>query len=499
MHNEIDQRENFLSSEKKLQERIKELNCLYALSRLEEKCGLKVDILLKNAVALIPPAWQYPEITCARLIYEDQCYHTENFKETRWMQTVSIKAEGAYRGSIQVFYTEEKEPADEGPFLTEERQLLNTFADFLGRKIDQINARLAVREREKNFRDLLENALMGVIIVQENQIVYINSEQKRISGYAYKLFESFEFSHIHPDDINRVKNAFDNLSSGKSSRIELSFRFTALSNQEIKWIYCRASSFEFHGKQALLINMLDVTREKKIESLLRMQDKMISLGRVAAGIAHEIRNPLSGINIYLTALNKTLSDIPESEKASHIIGQMHSASQKIESVIRRVMDFSRPVEPRYLLVNIADPVEEAVNLLTVTLSKSNITIQNRINKNLPKCNVDPQLIEQVILNLMTNAAEAMRGLESRKIIRIDLFQDEESICIEISDSGPGVPLHLKDKIFDPFYSTKLSGTGIGLSLCYRIISDHGGSLEVADSKLGGAKFTVRLPVERISL
>ena len=222
---------------------------------------------------------------------------------------------------------------------------------------------------------------------------------------------------------------------------------------------------------------------------------MTSLGRVAAGIAHEIRNPLSGINIYLNTLEKIYDRAESLDKVKQILRQIQSASSKIESVIKRVIDFSKPSEPKLILTDINQPIEEAINLSSVTLRKSGIKIEKSLANDLPLCHIDPLLIEEVILNLVTNATEAMKNMDGVKIIKVTSSMEKNSVLMRVSDSGPGVTPNLKGKIFDPFYTTKNGSTGIGLSLCHRIITDHGGSLEVSTSKLGGAEFVIEIPIK----
>jgi signal transduction histidine kinase len=130
------------------------------------------------------------------------------------------------------------------------------------------------------------------------------------------------------------------------------------------------------------------------------------------------------------------------------------------------------------------------------LRKSGIEVKASFPEGLPLCYVDPQLLEQVVLNLITNAVQAMEGVESGKRIEVSTSLDEDAVAIAIADSGPGVPPHLRQKIFDPFYTTKSGSTGIGLSLSHRIIQDHGGTLSVSASRLGGAEFVIRLPIPK---
>jgi signal transduction histidine kinase len=222
---------------------------------------------------------------------------------------------------------------------------------------------------------------------------------------------------------------------------------------------------------------------------------MASLGRVAAGIAHEIRNPLSGINIYLNALEK-LYERGDLEKMNDVLAKIHSASSKIESVIKRVMDFSKPSEPKRTLIDIHKPIEDALGLSSVMLRKTGIKVDTMLMGGLPPCYIDPQLIEQVILNLITNAAQAMKDPVKEKKIEISTSRQDDSIRITVTDSGPGIPPSLRQKVFDPFYTTKSGSTGIGLSLSHRIIQDHKGRLSVSESKEGGAEFTILLPIQK---
>jgi len=239
-----------------------------------------------------------------------------------------------------------------------------------------------------------------------------------------------------------------------------------------------------------------MTKAKELEHLLAIQDKMASLGRVAAGIAHEIRNPLSGINIYLNTLKKLYGKNGNEEKIKQIIGQIQSASHKIESVIRRVMDFAKPGEPRLALIDLNQPIMEAINLCAVTLRKSGISLESTLSEDLPTCKADATLVEEMALNILNNAAEAMKTKESDKKIVVTSRAGRNGIILTFSDSGPGITPEVKDKIFDPYFTTKSDGTGIGLSLSHRIVTDHGGSLTVTDSDLGGAEFRIEIPLNK---
>lgn len=369
----------------------------------------------------------------------------------------------------------------------------------LGHDITEVKlAEQALKKSEQDFRDLIENFPTGIAIVTDENVVYRNTEQQKIFGRLPETYFPSLYDQTHPDDIAGLRQLYQSALAGQvQQQVGLEFRHypsgDITDTRDMRWIHFRVTPIEYQGKKAVLFNMIDVTKTREMERLLNIQDRMASLGRVAAGIAHEIRNPLSGINIYLNAMEKLYirSDL---EKMKDVIVKIQSASSKIESVIKRVMDFSKPSEPKRIHIDIHKPIEEAVGLSSVMLRKAGIKVETILMEGLPSCYADPQLIEQVILNLITNAAEAMKDILKEKKIEISTSRQDDNIRITVSDSGPGIPPSLRQKVFDPFYTTKSGSSGIGLSLSHRIIQDHKGRLCVSESKGGGAEFTILIPI-----
>ncbi|RLB38010.1 MAG: hypothetical protein DRH20_06640 [Deltaproteobacteria bacterium] len=369
---------------------------------------------------------------------------------------------------------------------------------------DRKRAEEALRESEERFREVVENSLIGISIIQDARVVFQNPEQRKIFGPLPRLLVRGELDFIHPDDREKVRGFHNALICRKAPVLETDFRFFPRGDSpgkaDMRWVQCRASFFTYRGREAILVNTVDVTRAKELEHLVTIKDKMMSLGRVAAGIAHEIRNPLTGINTYLYSLgNLCEREEPDPESLAlmkQIIGQIQHASNKIESVIKRVLDFSKPSVPRMRLTDINGAVRDAVNLSAVTLRKGGVRLDTSLSEPLPRCYADPHLIEQVILNLINNAHKAMEQQDGPRSLEIATAVEGESILIDISDSGPGVPEGLRAEIFDPFFTTNSDGSGIGLSLVQRIITDHNGSVSVGESRWGGALFRIELPIER---
>jgi len=245
----------------------------------------------------------------------------------------------------------------------------------------------------------------------------------------------------------------------------------------------------------------DVTEKARVEGAMANAQKLESLGVLAGGIAHDIRNPLSSINISISSIERACGAStgfePEAkEKIDRILEQMKSAAAKMGLVVQRVLDYSKPFPPRKETVDMNRVIEEAVRLSLSTLRKREITLLKDLDPDLALCRADAQMIEQVLVNLITNACQAMEGTKGAKFLEIASAARDGRIVLRVSDSGPGVPPSLREKVFDPFFTTRKDGSGIGLSFSHRIVTDHGGSLRVDTSRWGGAEFHIDLPAER---
>ncbi len=482
-----------------LTERNKELNCLYDISRIIEQSH-SLEETFQQVVDILPSAWQYPEHTCARITLENQVFTTDHFTETSWRQACNVLVNGQHAGVVEIYCREFAVEDNVPPFVKEEADLLEAVAERLGKMIERRRTEAALQKSEQRFRDLVENSITGISIVQNNQIVYQNQAQENFLGPLPRKNVLGDFENIHPDDVETIRQTSRDIQMGRVPKLDLDFRLFPVNGGRdrgaLKRVFCRVMFIDYQGKESIIVYMIDMTKTLELEQLLFKQDKMASLGRVAAGIAHEIRNPLSGINIYLNTLEK-LVDRPDSRpKIDQIISQLQSASRKIESVIKKVMDFAKPGEPKFTLIQINKPVEDALNLTAVSLRKGGIKIEKNFAENIPACYADQHFIEEAVLNLLNNAAEAMREIGADKKLTITTGVKGNYIFIQVSDAGPGVSAELRNKVFEPFFTTKNDGTGIGLSLCHRIASDHKGILSVDKSDMGGAEFRLEIPIRR---
>ncbi len=361
----------------------------------------------------------------------------------------------------------------------------------------------ALRESEARFRSLVKDSFVGFIIVQGGRTVFMNPEAERIFGDIPRTVGRKDLRRVHPDDRRRFVSLWGRGGRPDREKIPIDVRILpaekAAEAESVRWAHCRASSVLWKGRKAVLVNTLDVTRVKDLERINLTQEKMAALGRVSAGIAHEIRNPLSGINLHLSALEEVCAG-PDGlagerrARALAMVDVMRSASDRIEGVIRKVLNYSRPTLPRLASVDLNECVGEALELCGTSLRKKGVAVSKALSEALPRCRADASLIGQVLLNLVMNAAQAVEGIEGKRQVAIATAAEGRFVVARIGDSGPGIPRAGREKIFDPFYTTKADGTGLGLTISRRIVHDHGGSISVGESPLGGAEFRIALPV-----
>lgn len=237
------------------------------------------------------------------------------------------------------------------------------------------------------------------------------------------------------------------------------------------------------GEQRDLINQ---TRARMAQS-----EKLAALGQMATMIAHEVRNPLGVMRSSAQEIRDAALDDVNSRRASSFL---ISEIDRLNRVIESILGFARPLEPRFDTVRVAEIAERAI-LLAAEHPRARHTRVRLERNGDPEVEADADLITQVLLDLIANALEASpRGGE----VRIDVGGNGD-VVVGVNDVGPGVPADLRDKIFQPFYTTNANGTGLGLAVSRQVVTSHGGTLSVADSAAGGARFEIRLPRHRRDL
>ncbi|MFE5322581.1 ATP-binding protein [Paenibacillus sp. NPDC056579] len=234
----------------------------------------------------------------------------------------------------------------------------------------------------------------------------------------------------------------------------------------------------------------DVTNLRSLEEQVQRSDRLAMIGQIAAGTAHEIRNPLTSIKGFLQVLRKTLSE-QGLERECGYTDVMLTEMNRINELVNEFLLLSKPKNVSYTSVHLSQVVRDILPIINNEAILHGVIVQCELSDQLPMVIADREMLKQVFLNICKNGIEAM-GDGGRLTITERVDPEERKVNIEIHDTGPGIPLFVIDKIFDPFFTTKEEGTGLGLSICQRIIHDIGGHIRVS-SKGFGTTFTLSIP------
>lgn len=356
-----------------LRERIKELICLYNIARIVDKQELSIGEVLQGIVELLPPAWQYPDVTTGRIILDGHTYSTSGFLLDRQKQSSDIFVKGKRRGVVEVAYMEKKPELDEGPFLKEERKLINAVSRHVGLLIER-------KEAEEESSQLQEQ--------------------------------------------------------------------------------------------------------------LRHADRLATIGQLAAGVAHELNEPLGNI-LGFAQLAMKCPELPD--QANKDMDKIVAASLHSREIIKKLMIFARQMPSKKTRIDLNQIVEEGLYFFEARCARAGIEMVRSLSPDIPEITSDKAQLNQVLVNLVVNSIQAMP--EGGKLT-IQTYADDDSVYLVVEDTGIGMSEDIKKKIFIPFFTTKdvNEGTGLGLAVVHGIVTSHKGAIKVESNAGQGARFEIMLPV-----
>ncbi len=345
------------------------------------------------------------------------------------------------------------------------------------KELAELNRQLV---RLKEFSEnIIESIPLGVATLDENLIVtYWNASMERITGIKKDEALGSEADLLLRCLAPTIFN--DGFKEGE---------FTCKNKMGVDRILKGHLSRLTGSQSGYVLVFEDITEKKKIEEELFMATKHASIGRLAAGVAHEIGNPLASISSLVQEL-MTEELTPFMEESLYTINQH---IERIARIVKNLVDFARLYPHKKIQKDLKEIIENTINLIKYDKNFKKIKIETLLEKT-PQIKMDPDKLQQVMLNLFLNARDAMP--DGGKI-SISLKAVNNSIELVFADTGCGIDDDMKDKIFDPFFTTKSPsrGTGLGLSICYSIIKDHGGSIKIDSEKGKGTKFIIKLPIE----
>ena len=363
----------------------------------------------------------------------------------------------------------------------------------------------ALLESEAKYRNVVENSLVGFYIIQDNLFRFVNKRFCEIFGYTYDevIDKMSPIDSAHPEDRKMVEDNIHKRLTGQIDNIEYAFR-ALKKNGEIINVQVLGSSTMYNSRPAITGTVIDMTKEKTLESQLRQAQKMEAIGTLAGGVAHDFNNILTALTGYGTLLQLKLD---KENPLRRYVDQILSASLKGANLTRSLLAFSRKQPITLNPINLNNIIKETEMLLRRLLTED-IILKTLLASDDIMLMADSTQIDQILFNLVTNARDAMPKGGSLSIETKTIVLDKKFVAIHgfgkpgkyallsISDTGTGMDAAIKEHIFDPFFTTKEvgKGTGLGLSTTYGIVKQHNGYITVYSEPDIGTTVRIYLPL-----
>lgn len=353
-----------------------------------------------------------------------------------------------------------------------------------------------LKESDSQFRQIAENMREAVFLVdhQDNKILYKNDAYEKIWGQTCEaLYDNAMIwvDAIHPEDRPKVDAAFINQQS--TGEFEEEFRII-WPDGTIRWIFDRAFPIlNEAGEVYRLVGIVeDITVRKETEERLRESARLASIGELAAGVAHEINNPLTGVLGYSEMVLSR--DIPE--EISGEIQTIYQEALRAAKIVQNLLFFARRQDTEKQYLDLNSVLVRALEMKSYDFKVGNIKVVSQLSPKIPKTMLDEHQLVQVFLNILTNAEQAIHQATGNGQISVYTVNSDDAIEITIKDDGPEIPPEVLNRIFEPFFTTKEvgQGTGLGLSISYGIIKQHGGDIWAECVAGEGTTFHICLPV-----
>jgi two-component system, LuxR family, sensor kinase FixL len=349
-----------------------------------------------------------------------------------------------------------------------------------------------LRASEERWRSVIESAVDGIVVIDsKGRIEAFNPAAERLFGYEsaevlgqnVKVLMPSPYRDEHDHYLARY------LATGDAKIIGIGRDVMGRRRDGTTFpLRLSVGEMSIAGERKFTGVLNDLTARVRMEEQLREQAALVRLGEMAAVIAHEIKNPLAGIRGAVQVIGGRL---PSGSREAAITGEIVNRIDTLNRLIQDLLLFARPPQPRPTLVDVSPLIVTTVDLLISDAALSGIDIQ--VEGSAPPLVADPELLKIVFQNLIVNGAQAMRG---NGTIRVSVHTSDSVCEVRFTDAGPGIPPDIRQKIFNPFFTTKARGTGLGLPTAKRLIEAHRGTIHVECPPAGGTTVTIQLPLER---
>jgi PAS domain S-box-containing protein len=482
----------------KLQQHIKQLNCLYDLSRLAVRPQISLEQLFQETVSLIRGAYRYPDATCARITFNGIHYKTDNFKKTEISQHADIRIHGEKSGTVEVYRLEERPDGSEGPFIEEEHALL----DAVNERLSRIAELKQTTDKLRLFRNLIEQSNDCIFVlepkwgrfldVNDRACESLRYSRKELLEMSIKDIEEFPEGFSWQQQIEELKLKGDIIIQGQYRRKDGTMFFVETSLK----LVCQ------EGQDYIIAVARDITERKQAEErqarlVEELENANQELKDFAHIVSHDLKAQLCGIRTVAEWISADYADKLD-EKGREQLGMLMERVERMYKLIDGVLAYSRVgrLKEKRIQVNLNELIRSIIDSLAV---RENISIV--VENELPVLECEETRITQVFQNLMSNAVEYMDKPEGQ--IRIGCIEENGCWKFGVADNGPGIEEKDFERIFKIFQTASqhktAESTGIGLSIVKKIVELYGGKIWV-ESKVGeGSTFFFTLPKREVEV
>ena len=367
-------------------------------------------------------------------------------------------------------------------------------------------AELALRQ-EYAFRRAMEDSLLTGLRARDmdGRMIYVNPAFCRMVGFSAEelIDQKPPMPYWDPDDLVRTQALHEYILARGTTGDGVEVKLKRRNGERLDALIFEAPLIDAQGHQTgWMGSVLDITEQKKAREMARQQEerlqatsRLITMGEMASTLAHELNQPLAAIASYSTGCLNRLEQGPmERDELSLIIGKLSKQAQRAGQIIRRIHDFVRRSEPKRESLDLNAVISEAIGLVEPDARKRAVDIDVQLTRPLPGTLADPVMVEQVAINLIRNGMDAMKEVPAnqRRLI-VATHAEGKDVAIRVTDRGSGIPPEVGRKLFEPFYTTKSEGMGMGLNICRSIAELHHGRLVFDANPGGGTIFTFWLP------
>ena len=497
-----------------LSQRIKELKCLVGIAKLRDETSLSLGEFLQKAIELVPNAFQYADKAAAKITVENESYQTNGYVDNPSMHETKIDVFGEVKGTIRAGYVDTV-PEPDGGLLHEEIDLMSRISRDIGVFLESRRAEHMLRRTVAQYTAMINTVPAFMYLKNaDNKYVTVNEAFSKAVGRPVSDFIGSTGDGVLPGSMAEEFSALDAAVMAEDRRfVQHEERIDELSD-EPQWI--SATRVPVHDDKGAVTGMVgliqDVTEYRLNREQLVQADKLAAIGTLAAGVAHEINNPIGFISSNLNTMSKYLKKIcaycalhggeeTDELKKMHVmledfqdaVAESIDGASRVRRIVSDLKNFSRADKSEKESMNVLEGLESTLNIVWNEL-KYKCTVEKEYGE-VPDVLCMPNQINQVFMNLLINAGQAIVG--EGGVIRIRTWAEGGWVYISIKDNGSGIEAKHLSKIFEPFFTTKEvgKGTGLGLSLAYDIVKKHAGEIEVQSEVGKGTEFIVRLPVK----